>query len=68
MTDHIDPSILSFLTDVKLNNNKPWFDANRKRFEAARNSFISFVEGMIANVQAADANIGRKTLPSASTA
>ncbi len=58
MTDHIDPSILSFLADVKLNNNKPWFDANRKRFESARDSFISFVEGMVANVQAADANIG----------
>lgn len=58
MTDHIDPSIISFLTELKLNNNKDWFLANRQRYDAAKSLFLSFVEQMIADVNAIDASIG----------
>ncbi|HZG23716.1 MAG TPA: DUF2461 family protein, partial [Chitinophagaceae bacterium] len=32
----IEPQTLRFLAGLKKNNNKPWFDANRAQYEAAR--------------------------------
>ncbi|CAN5166269.1 DUF2461 domain-containing protein [soil metagenome] len=32
----LQPDTLQFLLDLNVNNNKTWFDANRKRFEAAK--------------------------------
>jgi uncharacterized protein (DUF2461 family) len=32
----LQSSTLKFLKDLKKNNNKPWFDANRKRYEEAK--------------------------------
>lgn len=39
---HIPPTILEFLTDLKLNNNREWFEANKKRFKAEEKSFKQF--------------------------
>ena len=38
MTTPANP-ILSFLADIAANNNKPWFDENRSRYEEARTLF-----------------------------
>ena len=38
---------LSFLRDLRVNNNKPWFDANRKRYEVARAHFEDFIAELI---------------------
>lgn len=38
---------LQFLKDLKKNNNKPWFEANRKRYEAAKEDFSSLTESII---------------------
>jgi len=35
---------LRFLKDLKKNNNKPWFDAHRKQYEAAKNDFENFIQ------------------------
>jgi len=43
----LQPSTLKFLKDLKKNNNKEWFDANRKRYEAAKADFAAFVQGVI---------------------
>ena len=43
----IQASTLKFLKDLKKNNNKPWFDANRKRYEEAKADFTSFVQQII---------------------
>lgn len=43
----IHPSTLKFLKDLKKNNNKPWFDANRKRYEEAKKDFENFVQAVI---------------------
>jgi uncharacterized protein (TIGR02453 family) len=43
----IQASTLRFLKDLKKNNNKPWFDANRKRYEAAKVDFINFIQQVI---------------------
>ena len=38
---------LTFLGDLKRNNNKAWFDANRARYEDAKGRFESFVDALI---------------------
>jgi uncharacterized protein (TIGR02453 family) len=40
-------STLKFLKDLKKNNNKPWFDANRKRYEEAKADFTNFIQQVI---------------------
>lgn len=39
----IYPSTLSFLKALKKNNNKEWFDANRQKYNAAKENFEEFV-------------------------
>ncbi len=39
--------IFSFLTDLKQNNNKEWFTANKKRYEACRAIFVEVVDQLI---------------------
>lgn len=41
------PSTLKFLKDLKKNNNKPWFDAHRKEYDAAKNDFGQFIQAVI---------------------
>ncbi|HEX4875342.1 MAG TPA: DUF2461 domain-containing protein [Chitinophagaceae bacterium] len=40
-------STVKFLKDLKKNNNKPWFDKNRKVYEAARADFAAFIQQVI---------------------
>ncbi len=40
-------STIKFLKDLSKNNNKPWFDANRKQFESAKSDFAGFVQTII---------------------
>ncbi|HMW27146.1 MAG TPA: DUF2461 family protein, partial [Ferruginibacter sp.] len=42
----LQPSTLKFLKDLKRNNNKPWFEKNRKQYDEAREDFINMV-GMV---------------------
>lgn len=43
----LQPSTLKFLKDLKKNNNKPWFNANRKSYDAAKLDFIAFIDAVI---------------------
>lgn len=43
----LQTSTLKFLKDLKKNNNKPWFDANRKRYEDAKKDFEQFIQQVI---------------------
>lgn len=43
----IQSSTLKFLRDLKFNNNKPWFDAHRGSYEAARDNFADFITAVI---------------------
>lgn len=36
-----------FLRDLKKNNKKAWFDANRERYETARTDFLDFIETLL---------------------
>lgn len=43
----LQPATLKFLKDLKKNNNKPWFDKNRKVYEAAKADFAAFIQKVI---------------------
>ena len=43
----LQASTLKFLKDLKKNNNKPWFDANRKAYENAKTDFVAFIDTVI---------------------
>lgn len=43
----LQPSTLKFLKDLKKNNNKPWFDAHRKEYDAAKGDFAGFIQQVI---------------------
>jgi uncharacterized protein (TIGR02453 family) len=43
----LQSSTLKFLKDLKKNNNKPWFDVNRKRYEEAKADFANFIQQVI---------------------
>lgn len=43
----LQASTLKFLKDLKKNNNKPWFEANRPAYEAAKKDYEGFVRRII---------------------
>lgn len=49
---------MPFLADLKANNNRDWFQANKRRYEAAHKEFISFIDALIANIVEFDPSIG----------
>jgi uncharacterized protein (TIGR02453 family) len=54
----LQPSTLKFLSGLKKNNNKPWFDANRKAYETAKADFAGLVEAVITAAAKFDPSIG----------
>lgn len=53
----MDKNTLAFLKDLAKNNNKEWFDANRKRYETERKKFIGFVEELIRTIAKFDPSV-----------
>jgi uncharacterized protein (TIGR02453 family) len=43
----LEQATISFLKQLKKNNNKPWFDENRKRYEAAKLNMEQLVQAVI---------------------
>ena len=58
--------IFEFLSELKENNNKEWFDENRKRYEACRKEYIAFTTSLIEHIALFDPEItgtdAKKTL------
>lgn len=50
-------NILGFLKDVAANNHRPWFEANRARYEKVRADFTCVSETMIRHIGRFDADI-----------
>jgi uncharacterized protein (TIGR02453 family) len=55
----LQTSTLKFLKDLKNNNNKPWFDDNRKRYDTAKEDFLNFVQSVIDNHAKKDPTISQ---------
>jgi uncharacterized protein (TIGR02453 family) len=53
----LEPQTLRFLTALKENNHKTWFDANRAQYEAARIDFSNFIQLVIEALQKSDPSI-----------
>jgi uncharacterized protein (TIGR02453 family) len=53
----LEPQTLKFLSQLKKNNNKPWFDAHRAQYEAAKIDFSNFIQLVIDAVQKSDTTI-----------
>ncbi|WP_077922809.1 DUF2461 domain-containing protein [Spirosoma sp. 209] len=58
----LHPSTLTFLSDLKENNNKPWLDANRATYEAAKGDFIQLVTALIDGLSTIDPAIAESGL------
>ena len=46
----ITAGLLKYLKDLKANNNRPWFEENRKRYERSRAEFVVLVDHLIAGI------------------
>lgn len=53
----LSPHTIKFLKDLQNNNNKPWFDKNRKVYEAAKIDFAGFIQQVIDQHSKKDATI-----------
>ena len=52
-----DPDILTFLKDLKQNNNRDWFQANKATYQACKDNFISNIELIIHTVSQFDNSV-----------
>ena len=53
----LQPDTLQFLSELKTNNNKAWFDTNRSRFDNAKKDLLQLVDGIIKKLGKKDADI-----------
>jgi len=53
----LEPQTLTYLKQLKKNNNKPWFDVHRAKYEAARIDFANFIQLVIEALQKTDTTI-----------
>lgn len=51
------PALHAFLTELKFNNSKDWFDANRSRYRSLRQEFIAFMGDVIQSVAHTDPTV-----------
>lgn len=49
--------VLDFLNQLKLNNNREWFQENKKQYETARREVESFIGEMIVTISAIDPSV-----------
>lgn len=49
--------IIAFLDELRLHNDKVWFDANRERYHVLRDRFCGFVERLISGIGTFDASV-----------
>ena len=57
MKPTISSETMQFLADLKLNNNKEWFQQNKNRYETARSNFMNFTEMLIHEIGVFDNRI-----------
>jgi uncharacterized protein (TIGR02453 family) len=58
----IQSTTIKFLDELKKNNNKEWFDKNKKVYQNAKNDFIEFTQNLILGVSSFDDNIAKANL------
>ncbi|MBQ5997574.1 MAG: DUF2461 domain-containing protein [Bacteroidales bacterium] len=56
-------SVLQFLQDLRMHNDRTWFEANRARYTAAQTAFNQVVEQLIPGIASFDGRIRNLTVP-----
>lgn len=56
--DHISPSTLKFLKELKRNNDRDWFEKNKPRYKDAQADLVDFVDQLIPHLSEFDKSIG----------
>jgi uncharacterized protein (TIGR02453 family) len=57
----MSPILFDFLNDLKANNNREWFQANKDRYNKARIEFEGFINALIPRIREIDPLIGMLT-------
>ncbi|QMU28821.1 DUF2461 domain-containing protein [Adhaeribacter radiodurans] len=57
MNTHFKPETLQYITDLKNNNDRNWFQENKERYDLARQDFLLFVGEWIKGVAAFDESV-----------
>jgi uncharacterized protein (TIGR02453 family) len=57
----LQPPVFKFLKALKKNNNKAWFDENRKLYEEAKKDFYGFADSIIKNIGLFDNTVAHLT-------
>ena len=52
------PALIAFLSDLALNNNKPWFEEHRPLYDGLRADWIAFVDQVLAGITQFDPSVG----------
>ncbi len=52
--------VLNFLSELKVNNNKDWFDQNRNRYEESRKKILFLTDLIIHEINSFDPEIGNQ--------
>ena len=58
----IHQTTLGFFNDLKVNNNKEWFDLNRNRYETARSNILAVTQTLINELEPLDSTIANANL------
>ncbi len=53
----LQQSTLKFLSALKKNNNRDWFQANKKEYDAAKKDFMDYVQKLIAGISTFDKKV-----------
>lgn len=54
----MDNTILKFLKELKVNNNRDWFNENRSKYEEARGQMVTFIDQLLLKLREIDPSIG----------
>ena len=58
----LQKSTLQYLKNLKENNNKPWFEANRNKFEAAKEDWETLVKKILDKMASVDEDVANLTV------
>lgn len=53
----MNAEIIQFLTELRQNNNREWFQANKSRYDSLRNGFIDEVQQLLDRIALFDPEI-----------
>lgn len=51
MKKHLEPETLSFVRELKENNNREWFAENRPRYEGARQDYLDLISSLLKGME-----------------